>query len=163
MRSAPTDTGVKVTAKARQSREFQRHHPKKFHGVSLFGEADVWLRTTVASMWTLKIGSGVVTTDRAHYRRHKAYASDYWSHHNAELRYCITPAGTVLSISIIRGLMAEAVARDRVRDPVECTDKDNDLVMHRDKDMDMFHLGRDFNVHVWAYGQPGTTEPGTDS
>ncbi|KAK9169155.1 hypothetical protein Syun_001295 [Stephania yunnanensis] len=84
MLSAPTDTGVRVTAKARQSREFQRHHPEKFHSgtecgttkihdvlttpnhmrsnilpVSLFGEVDVWLRTTVASMWTLKIGSWV--------------------------------------------------------------------------------------------------------
>ncbi|KAK9139803.1 hypothetical protein Scep_009484 [Stephania cephalantha] len=56
-----------------------------------------------------------------------------------------------------------AVARDRVRDPVECTDKDSDLVMHRDKDMDMFHLDRDFNVSVWAYGQPGTAELETDS
>ncbi|KAK9158510.1 hypothetical protein Scep_005084 [Stephania cephalantha] len=34
------------------------------------------------------------------------------------------------------------LARDRVRDPVECTDKDSDLVMHRDKDMDMFQLER---------------------
>ncbi|KAK9148322.1 hypothetical protein Scep_007079 [Stephania cephalantha] len=59
--------------------------------------------------------------------------------------------------------MAEAVARDRVRDPVECTDRDIDLVMHRDKDMDMFHLDRDFNVSVWAYGQPGTAEPETYS
>ncbi|KAK9157537.1 hypothetical protein Scep_004111 [Stephania cephalantha] len=52
-------------------------------------------------------------------------------------------------------LMAEAVAKDRVRDPVECADMDNDLVMHRDKDIDMFHLDWDFNVPVWAYGQPG--------
>ncbi|KAK9151004.1 hypothetical protein Syun_009313 [Stephania yunnanensis] len=52
--------------------------------------------------------------------------------------------------------MAEAVARDRVRDPVKCTDRDNDLVMHRRKDMDMFQLERDFNVLVWACGQPGT-------
>ncbi|KAK9140253.1 hypothetical protein Scep_009934 [Stephania cephalantha] len=65
----------------------------------------------------------------------------------------------ILNISTIRGLMAEAVARDRVRDPVECTDRDNNLVMHRDKDMDMFHLDRYFNVPVWACGQPGTTEP----
>ncbi|KAK9095181.1 hypothetical protein Scep_026650 [Stephania cephalantha] len=49
-------------------------------------------------------------------------------------------APSILSISTIRGLMAEAVARDRVRDPVECTDMDIDLVMHRDKDIDMFHL-----------------------
>ncbi|KAK9087435.1 hypothetical protein Syun_029829 [Stephania yunnanensis] len=79
MLSAPTDTGVRVTTKVRQSREFQRHHPKKFHGgtdrgaakihdvlatldymrssissTSLFGEADVWLCITVASMGTLK-------------------------------------------------------------------------------------------------------------
>ncbi|KAK9084495.1 hypothetical protein Scep_030966 [Stephania cephalantha] len=47
-----------------------------------------------------------------------------------------------------------AVARDRVRDPVECTDMDSDLVMHRGKDMDMFQLDWDFNVPVWAYGQP---------
>ncbi|KAK9093449.1 hypothetical protein Syun_028360 [Stephania yunnanensis] len=43
--------------------------------------------------------------------------------------------------------MAEAVAKDRVRDPVKCTDRDSDLVMQRDKDMDMVHLDRDFNVH----------------
>ncbi|KAK9121642.1 hypothetical protein Syun_019259 [Stephania yunnanensis] len=29
-------------------------------------------------------------------------------------------------------------------------DEDRGLVMHRDKDMDMFHLDRDFNVSVWA-------------
>ncbi|KAK9162774.1 hypothetical protein Syun_003676 [Stephania yunnanensis] len=70
---------MRVTTKARQSHEFQRHHPEKFHGgtdsgaakihdvlatpdhmrssmssASLFGEADVWLRTMVASMGTLK-------------------------------------------------------------------------------------------------------------
>ncbi|KAK9086792.1 hypothetical protein Syun_029186 [Stephania yunnanensis] len=55
--------------------------------------------------------------------------------------------------------MAEAVARDKVRDPVECTDRDNGLVMHKDKDMNMFHLDRDFNVPVWECGQPGITEP----
>ncbi|KAK9160767.1 hypothetical protein Syun_007108 [Stephania yunnanensis] len=47
------------------------------------------------------------------------------------------PTRQTLSISTIRGLMAEAVARDKVRDPVECTDMD-------------------FNVSVWACGQPGT-------
>ncbi|KAK9148514.1 hypothetical protein Scep_007271 [Stephania cephalantha] len=52
--------------------------------------------------------------------------------------------------------MAEAVARDRVRDPVECTDRDSDLVMHRGKDMDKFQLERDFNVPVWARGQTET-------
>ncbi|KAK9128664.1 hypothetical protein Syun_017461 [Stephania yunnanensis] len=50
--------------------------------------------------------------------------------------------------------MAEAVAGDKVRDPVECTDRDNDLVMHMGKDMDMFQLERNFNVSAWAYGQP---------
>ncbi|KAK9100602.1 hypothetical protein Scep_024032 [Stephania cephalantha] len=52
-------------------------------------------------------------------------------------------------------------ASDRIcgRDPIECTDRDSDLVMHRDNDMDMFHLDRDFNVPVWACGQPGTAEP----
>ncbi|KAK9093102.1 hypothetical protein Syun_028013 [Stephania yunnanensis] len=40
-----------------------------------------------------------------------------------------------------------AVVRDRVGDPVECRDKDNDLVMHRGKDVDMFQLERVFNVH----------------
>ncbi|KAK9114197.1 hypothetical protein Syun_020994 [Stephania yunnanensis] len=40
-----------------------------------------------------------------------------------------------------------------VRDQVECTDKNNDLVMHRDKDIDMFHLDWDFNIPVWSYGQ----------
>ncbi|KAK9104586.1 hypothetical protein Scep_021430 [Stephania cephalantha] len=59
--------------------------------------------------------------------------------------------------------MAEAVARDRVRDPVECTDRDSGLVMHRDKDIDMFHVDWDFNVPIWAYGQPGTAEPETYS
>ncbi|KAK9143043.1 hypothetical protein Syun_012443 [Stephania yunnanensis] len=54
-------------------------------------------------------------------------------------------------------------SRDRVRDPVECTDKDIDLVVYRDKDMDMdmFHLDWDFNVYIWAYGQPGTADPET--
>ncbi|KAK9169642.1 hypothetical protein Syun_001782 [Stephania yunnanensis] len=56
------------------------------------------------------------------------------------------PARQTLSISTIRGLMAEAVARDKVRDPVECTDRDYDLVMHMDKDMDMLHSDQDFNV-----------------
>ncbi|KAK9118423.1 hypothetical protein Scep_016516 [Stephania cephalantha] len=42
---------------------------------------------------------------------------------------------------------------ETVRDPVECTDRDSDLVMHRDKDMDMFQLERDSNVPVWACGQ----------
>ncbi|KAK9098714.1 hypothetical protein Syun_025759 [Stephania yunnanensis] len=50
--------------------------------------------------------------------------------------------------------MAEAVAKDRVRDPVECTDRDSDLVVHMGKEMDMFQLNRDFNVSGWAYGQP---------
>ncbi|KAK9133272.1 hypothetical protein Scep_012800 [Stephania cephalantha] len=58
----------------------------------------------------------------------------------------------MLHASTVRSL---AVARDSVRDPVECTDKNSDLVMHRDKDIDMFHLDWDFNVPVWAYGQPG--------
>ncbi|KAK9107190.1 hypothetical protein Syun_023201 [Stephania yunnanensis] len=51
--------------------------------------------------------------------------------------------------------MAEAVARDRVRDPVECTDRDSDLVVHIGKEMDMFQLERDFNISARAYGQPG--------
>ncbi|KAK9128266.1 hypothetical protein Syun_017063 [Stephania yunnanensis] len=51
--------------------------------------------------------------------------------------------------------MAEAVARDRVRDPVECTDRDNDLLMHRGKDMDMFPVRMGFHVPVWACGHPG--------
>ncbi|KAK9105711.1 hypothetical protein Scep_022555 [Stephania cephalantha] len=51
--------------------------------------------------------------------------------------------------------MAEAVARDKVRVLVKCTDRDRGLVMHRDKDRDnMFHLDRDFNVPVWECGQP---------
>ncbi|KAK9134974.1 hypothetical protein Syun_014304 [Stephania yunnanensis] len=54
--------------------------------------------------------------------------------------------------------MAEAVARDRVRDPVECTDRDSDLVVHMGKEMDMFQLERDFNVSAWAYGQPVIAE-----
>ncbi|KAK9098265.1 hypothetical protein Syun_025310 [Stephania yunnanensis] len=59
---------------------------------------------------------------------------------------CRTTASTVKYL---------AVARDRIKDPVECTDKNSDLVMHRDKDIDMFRLDWDFNVHIWAYGQPG--------
>ncbi|KAK9093452.1 hypothetical protein Syun_028363 [Stephania yunnanensis] len=43
--------------------------------------------------------------------------------------------------------MAEVVAKDRSRS-VKCTDRDNDLVMQRDKDMDMVHLDRDFNTEV---------------
>ncbi|KAK9113940.1 hypothetical protein Syun_020737 [Stephania yunnanensis] len=54
--------------------------------------------------------------------------------------------------------MAEVVARDRVRDPVECTDRDSDLVVHMGKEMDMFQLERDFNVSAWAYGQPDIAE-----
>ncbi|KAK9081726.1 hypothetical protein Syun_030772 [Stephania yunnanensis] len=50
--------------------------------------------------------------------------------------------------------MTEAVARDSVRDPVESTDRDINLVMHKGKDMDMFQLERNFNVPVWACGQP---------
>ncbi|KAK9106623.1 hypothetical protein Syun_022634 [Stephania yunnanensis] len=50
--------------------------------------------------------------------------------------------------------MAEAGARDRVRIPVECTDRDNGLVMHKDKYMDMFHRDKDFNVSGWECGQP---------
>ncbi|KAK9162413.1 hypothetical protein Syun_003315 [Stephania yunnanensis] len=34
----------------------------------------------------------------------------------------------------------------RVKVSVKCTDRDKGLVMHRIKDMDMFHLDRDFNV-----------------
>ncbi|KAK9081250.1 hypothetical protein Syun_030613 [Stephania yunnanensis] len=45
-----------------------------------------------------------------------------------------------------------------VRDPVECTDRDNDLVVHIGKEMDMFQLERDFNVSAWAYGPPGIAE-----
>ncbi|KAK9104370.1 hypothetical protein Scep_021214 [Stephania cephalantha] len=55
--------------------------------------------------------------------------------------------------------MAEAVARDRVRDPVECTDRDSDLVMHRGKDMDKFQLERDFNVPVAEEPKLVTEEP----
>ncbi|KAK9135957.1 hypothetical protein Syun_015287 [Stephania yunnanensis] len=46
--------------------------------------------------------------------------------------------------------MAEAVARDKVRDPVECKDRDNDLLTHRGKDMDMFPIGTDF---TYLYGR----------
>ncbi|KAK9112628.1 hypothetical protein Scep_020147 [Stephania cephalantha] len=65
----------------------------------------------------------------------QSYASAYSS------RHC-----HILSVTTISGLVAEVVNRDRVRDPVECTDRDSDLVMHRGKDMDMFQLERDFNV-----------------
>ncbi|KAK9135230.1 hypothetical protein Syun_014560 [Stephania yunnanensis] len=61
-------------------------------------------------------------------------------------------------MSTIRGLMAEAMARDRVRDLVKCTDRDSDLLVHMGKEMDMFQLKRDFNVSEWAYGQPGIAE-----
>ncbi|KAK9121707.1 hypothetical protein Syun_019324 [Stephania yunnanensis] len=60
----------------------------------------------------------------------------------------------ILSISTIRRLMTEAMARvrDRVRVPVKCRDRDRGLVRHRDN---MFHTDRDFNVLVWECGQPG--------
>ncbi|KAK9095074.1 hypothetical protein Scep_026543 [Stephania cephalantha] len=61
----------------------------------------------------------------------------------------------ILSISTIVGLMARGKGRDRVEIQIECTDMDNDLVMHRGKDMDMFRLERDFKVQsVWACGHP---------
>ncbi|KAK9095256.1 hypothetical protein Scep_026725 [Stephania cephalantha] len=65
--------------------------------------------------------------------------------------------------SIFSSTREQPVARDRVRVSVRCRDRNNDLVMHRDKDIDMFHLDWDFNVPVWAYGQPGTAEPETYS
>ncbi|KAK9083667.1 hypothetical protein Scep_030138 [Stephania cephalantha] len=34
------------------------------------------------------IGSGVVTTDRAHYRRPIAHATEYWSHHRYRHLQC---------------------------------------------------------------------------
>ncbi|KAK9118776.1 hypothetical protein Scep_016869 [Stephania cephalantha] len=71
--------------------------------------------------------------------------------------------GGALSTCRMRDFDEIATTRWRVRDPVEYTDKNNDLVMHRDKDIDMFHLDWDFNVPVWAYGQPGTAEPETYS
>ncbi|KAK9170153.1 hypothetical protein Syun_002293 [Stephania yunnanensis] len=49
-------------------------------------------------------------------------------------------------------MMAEAVARDRVRVPIKCRDRDRGLVRHRDN---MFHMDRDFNLLVWECGQPG--------
>ncbi|KAK9114965.1 hypothetical protein Syun_021762 [Stephania yunnanensis] len=62
--------------------------------------------------------------------------------------------------------MAEAVARDRVRDPVECVDRDSDLVMHRGNDMDMFQLERDFNVPDFSFSsarpQIGRTSNSTE-
>ncbi|KAK9099021.1 hypothetical protein Syun_026066 [Stephania yunnanensis] len=39
----------------------------------------------------------------------------------------------ILSISTIRGLTVEAMARDNVRVPVKCRDRDRGLVRHRDK------------------------------
>ncbi|KAK9089109.1 hypothetical protein Scep_028191 [Stephania cephalantha] len=65
------------------------------------------------------------------------------------------PVGCAIS-SKSRRRDEEAVARDRVRDPVECTDWDSDLLMHRGKDMDMFPVGTGFHVPVWACGHPGT-------
>ncbi|KAK9114510.1 hypothetical protein Syun_021307 [Stephania yunnanensis] len=60
--------------------------------------------------------------------------------------------------------MAEAVARDRVRVSVKCTDRDRGLVMHRDKDRDdMLHVDRNFNwcstPMISINSRPGTTEP----
>ncbi|KAK9087686.1 hypothetical protein Syun_030080 [Stephania yunnanensis] len=108
MLSMPTDRGVRVMAKARQSREFQRHQPKKFHGGTdlivakmhdvlatldhmrssissalSFGEADVWLRTTVASMGTLKDWAKFKASESV-----GAHAPEYRSHHRHRQSRC---------------------------------------------------------------------------
>ncbi|KAK9081939.1 hypothetical protein Syun_030921 [Stephania yunnanensis] len=57
----------------------------------------------------------------------------------------------ILSISTIRGLMAEAMAGDSVGVTVKYRDRDIGLVRHRDKDT-MFHMDRDFNLLVWECG-----------
>ncbi|KAK9098931.1 hypothetical protein Syun_025976 [Stephania yunnanensis] len=108
------------------------HMRSSIVSVSLFTKADVWLCTTVASIWTFWGAVDVMVSESV-----GAHASEYQSHSRHRYIQC-------------------EVARDRVRDPVECTDKNGDLVMHRDKDMDMFQLERDFNVTVWACGQPET-------
>ncbi|KAK9135315.1 hypothetical protein Syun_014645 [Stephania yunnanensis] len=107
-------------------------------------------------------GSGVATKGRTHYRRpiRRLWLVRAWEHtHRSRGRIIVLDgqaqsyASTLQQPSLYKSL---AVARDRVIYLVECTDKDNDLVMHRDKDMDMFHLDWDFHVSVWASGQPGT-------
>ncbi|KAK9148730.1 hypothetical protein Scep_007487 [Stephania cephalantha] len=77
-----------------------------------------------------------------------AHAPEYQSHYRHRYSQCegleMIGGKRGTAASTVRSL---AVARDRVRDPVECTDKNNDLVMHRDKDIDMFHLDWNF-CHV---------------
>ncbi|KAK9150222.1 hypothetical protein Syun_008531 [Stephania yunnanensis] len=136
--------------------------------VSLFGKADVWLCTTVASMWMLWSAVDVMVSESV-----GVHASEYQSrsrHRHIQCEglemirgkrgldgrgqeinlraYCVSTMCGVYGASV-RWTNAE------VRDPVESIDRDSDLVMHRDKDMYMFQLERDFNVPVWAYGQPG--------
>ncbi|KAK9169202.1 hypothetical protein Syun_001342 [Stephania yunnanensis] len=51
----------------------------------------------------------------------------------------------ILNISTIKGLMVEAVARDRVGVRIKYKDRDISLVRHSDRDRDnMFHLDKDF-------------------
>ncbi|KAK9169200.1 hypothetical protein Syun_001340 [Stephania yunnanensis] len=64
-------------------------------------------------------------------------------------------------VSTMCGVYGASVRWTSAEDPAECTDRDSYLVMNRDKDMDMVHLDRDFNVSAWAYGQPSTEEPET--
>ncbi|KAK9115459.1 hypothetical protein Syun_022256 [Stephania yunnanensis] len=62
------------------------------------------------------------------------------------LVHCSSQHRQILSISTIRGLMVEAVTRDRdkVRVLVKCRDRDRGLVKHRDSDKEnMFHMDRE--------------------
>ncbi|KAK9163107.1 hypothetical protein Syun_004009 [Stephania yunnanensis] len=56
----------------------------------------------------------------------------------------------VVTTARIHDQSKTTVRRSWQRDPIECTDRDIDLVVHRDKDMDMVHLDRDFNVSAWC-------------
>ncbi|KAK9107725.1 hypothetical protein Syun_023736 [Stephania yunnanensis] len=106
-----------------------------------------------------------------------AYAPEYQSHHRHSYSQCeglemiegereldvlVGPSlvhygsqhRQILSISTIRRLMAEPVAKDKVKVPFKCKDRDKGLVRHRDRDRDnMFHMDWDFNVlEVTALG-----------
>ncbi|KAK9132614.1 hypothetical protein Scep_012142 [Stephania cephalantha] len=43
--SMPTDVSIRATTEVRQSREFQRHHPEKFHGGTDLGVAEKFMRS----------------------------------------------------------------------------------------------------------------------
>ncbi|KAK9135676.1 hypothetical protein Syun_015006 [Stephania yunnanensis] len=178
-----TDTGVKATTEARQTRKFQRHYPEKLHGAQY--------RRLKRGLWLLRALGAHAPEYQSHYRHHHVRCDGLemikgkreLNGHDKEIKlravtlvHYSRQHRQILDISTIGGPMAEAVARDKVRAPVKCTDKDRGLVRHRDKDRDnMFHTNRDFGILVWECGQPchftstcsrlraGIAESGADS